>query len=114
MMKDKHIYKIQFIHQDKVYEVYARSVGPSGIMGFIEIGELIFGEKTSLLVDPGEESLKNEFSGVRRSYIPIHCVIRIDEVARQGQAKIRQSESEHSVHPFPAAVVTPPKPETSS
>jgi len=54
-MSNNKIYRIQFINQNKVYEVYAKSVGPSGIMGFIEIGELVFGEKSALLVDPGEE-----------------------------------------------------------
>lgn len=108
------IYKVQFINQDKVYEVYTRSVGPSGIMGFIEVGELIFGEKSALLVDPAEESLKNEFTGVRRSHIPMHCVIRIDEVQKQGRAAIRPGADKPTIHPFPTPQGAPPKPESKS
>lgn len=114
-MSNNKIYRIQFINQNKVYEVYAKSVGPSGIMGFIEIGELVFGEKSALLVDPGEESLKTEFAGVSRSYVPMHCVIRIDEVQQQGRAKIMQSDGEQKIRHFPAPlIVPPPKPESSS
>jgi len=113
-MSNNSIYKVQFLNQDKVYEVYARSVGPSGIMGFIEVGELVFGEKSALLVDPAEESLKSEFAGVRRSYIPMHCVIRIDEVQKQGRAAIRPSTGEPTIHPFPTPQGAPPKPESNS
>jgi len=110
-MAEKHIYKVQFISQDKVYEVYAHSAGPSGIPGFVEIGELAFGEKSSLLLDPSEESLKNEFSGVKRSYIPMHCIIRIDEVEREGQAKIIQNEGDSNVRNLPLTMPNPNKPD---
>jgi len=113
-MSNKRIYRIQFINQEKVYEVYAHSAGPSGIPGFVEIGELAFGEKSSLLLDPSEESLKNEFAGVKRSYIPMHCVIRIDEVEKQGQAKILKTDGDNKIHHLPAAMLTPSKPDTPS
>jgi len=113
-MSIKRIYRIQFINQDKVYEVYANHIGASGIPGFIEIGELVFGEKSSLLVDPGEENLKSEFSGVKHSHIPMHCMIRIDEVERQGQAKISPHEDEQNIRHFPAAVSTSPRPDPSA
>ena len=64
--------------------------------GFIEIEELLFGEKTQMIVDPGEEKLKNEFAGVNRSYIPMHSVVRIDEVDREGTAKISDSSGGQS------------------
>ncbi|MDQ6971149.1 MAG: DUF1820 family protein [Mariprofundaceae bacterium] len=109
-MSLKNIYKIQFINQDKVYEVFAQSVGPSGIPGFVELGELIFGEKSSLVLDPAEEGLKNEFAGVKRSYIPLHCVIRIDEVTTRGQARITPHDQTANVHNFPTSAFTSPKP----
>jgi len=113
-MNNKRIYRIQFINQDKVYEVYAHSAGPSDIPGFIEVGELVFGEKSALVLDPAEESLKNEFSDVKRSYIPMHCVIRIDEVHKQGQAKIIAHDAENNIRHFPTTPLTNPKPDTSS
>lgn len=101
-MPKKPIYKIIFHNQDKIYEVYARSVHQGAIFGFIEIEQLIFGEKTSLVVDPSEENLKTEFENVNRTYIPMHAIIRIDEVNKQGTPKIMQG-SEHggNITPFP-------------
>jgi hypothetical protein len=48
--------------------------------GVVEIEELLFGEASQLLVDPAEKRLKSELQGVKRSLIPIHAVIRSDEV----------------------------------
>jgi len=112
-MAEKHIYRVQFISQDKVYEIYARSAGPSGIPGFVEIGELAFGEKSSLLLDPSEEGLKSEFSGVKRSYIPLHCVLRIDEVEREGQAKITRNENDSNIRSLPLLPPNLHKPDSS-
>ena len=101
-MAKKQIYRIIFHNQDKIYEVYARSVHQSAILGFIEIEEIVFGEKTSLVVDPSEENLKSEFEGVTRTYLPMHSVVRIDEVSKQGTAKITQgSEPGTNITPFP-------------
>ena len=101
----KSIYRVAFLNQDKVYEVYCRHVYQSDMYGFIEIEELIFGEKSQLLVDPSEEKLQNEFSGVKRSFIPMHSIIRIDEVDKGGASKISDSKVS-SIASFPVA---PPK-----
>ncbi len=87
-MQKKTIYKIIFINQGKVYEVYAKELIQSDLHGFIEAKGFVFGEKSSLVIDPSEERLKNEFKEVNRTYIPMHSVIRIDEVKKEGTAKI--------------------------
>lgn len=101
------LYKVIFVSGEQTYEVYAKSVGQGGLFGFLEIEELVFGERTSLLVDPSEEKLAAEFSGVKRSYIPMHAIIRVDEVQHRGQAKIlaNASDKKNNVTPFP--VYTP-------
>ena len=101
-MARKPVYKIIFHNQGKVFEIYAHSVHQGNMFGFIEVEKLIFGEKTTLVVDPSEENLKSEFSGVTRTYIPLHAVIRIDEVDRQGAAKIMEvTAKEGKISPFP-------------
>jgi hypothetical protein len=87
-MARKRIFKIMFTSQGKVYEIYARKVDHGTLYGFVEVEELLFGEKSTLLVDPAEEQLKLEFSGVNRTYIPFHSVIRIDEVDKEGSGKV--------------------------
>jgi hypothetical protein len=52
------------------------------------------------LVDPSEEKLKNEFSGVERSYIPIQAVIRIDVVTERGSARISDLGDNVTVFPY--------------
>ncbi len=86
--------------------MYARSVSQGGMVGFVEIDGLEFGKRTSLVVDPGEERIKAEFAGVRRIYVPMHCVLRIDEVEKQGVSKVSALE-ESNVAQFPAPVYAP-------
>lgn len=107
-MADK-LYRISFVNQGKVYEVYARSVGHGSLFGFLEVEQLVFGERTSLVVDPAEEKIKSEFEGVKRSYLPLHSVLRIDEVDRQGTSKIHKVEG-GNVAQFPMPMY-PPKPD---
>jgi hypothetical protein len=106
-MPASHIYKVMFVNQGKIYEVYARKVSHGGLFGFVEIEELVFGERSSVVLDPGEERIKSEFEGVTRSYLPMHSVLRIDEVKKQGVSKISTFEGSN-VAQFPMPVYTPP------
>ena len=108
-MPPRHIYKVIFMSQGKLYEVYARKVSQDGFWGFIEIEQLVFGERSSVVVDPSEEKLKTEFEGVKKSFIPMHAVVRIDEVAQEGTAKITALEGGANVTPFPVPLYTPGK-----
>ena len=101
MVNRKKIFKVVFFHQAKVYELYAKGVSQGSMYGFIEIEDILFGERSSVVVDPSEESLKNEFREVVRTYVPMHAVIRIDEVEKEGTPRIRdRQKDEHTVMPF--------------
>jgi hypothetical protein len=89
-MARKRIYKIIFTNDGKIYEIYARQVVSGELYGFVELQGLLFGERTTLVVDPSEEQLKLEFNGVNRTYIPFHTIIRIDEVEKEGPGKVLQ------------------------
>lgn len=102
-MSNKTVYRITFTNQENTYEIYARHVGESDMFGFLEIEEFVFGETTQLLIDPSEERLKTEFSGVKRTYVPMHAVIRIDEVEKEGVAKIHDKKGTN-VTAFPHAM----------
>jgi hypothetical protein len=92
-MAAKPIYRVVFINQGKVYEVYARRVSQTGaLFGFVEIEELVFDARKGVVVDPSEERLRLEFAGVKRTYLPMHYVLRIDEVDKQGVSKITAAE----------------------
>ncbi len=100
------IYKVIFTNQGQVFEIYAASVAQGEMFGFIEVEQLLFGERSQLIVDSSEERLKTEFAGVRRVFIPMHAVVRIDEVEKCGAARISPSDGTSSVvkaFPLPAA-----------
>ena len=86
-MSKQHIYRIVFHNQGKVYEIYAHQVEQSSMYAFIEVEDIIFGERSRLLIDPSEEKLKSEFSGVKRTHIPIQAVMRIDRSNRQARTR---------------------------
>jgi len=108
-MAASHIYKVVFVNQGKVYEIYARKVGHGPLFGFVEVEELIFGERSQVVVDPSEERIKAEFEGVKRTYLPMHSVLRIDEVRKSGVSKISAVEGSN-VTQFPFPVYTPSDP----
>ena len=99
------IFKVIFYNQGKVYEVFAREVYQSDMYGFVTIEQITFDERNSVVVDPGEEKLKTEFEHVKCCYIPMHSIIRIDEVEKTGISKIIETDSK--VTPFPNTVYTP-------
>lgn len=105
-MAASHIFKVMFVNQGKVYEIYARKVNHGALLGFVEVEELVFGERSAVVVDPTEEKIKAEFEGVKRTYIPMHSVLRIDEVRKQGISKISTFEGSN-VAQFPMPVYTP-------
>jgi hypothetical protein len=105
-MATSHIFKVVFVNQGKVYEIYARKVSHGNLFGFIEVEELVFGERSAVVVDPSEERIKAEFEGVKRTYVPLHSVVRIDEVRKQGVSKISAYEGSN-IAQFPIPVYTP-------
>lgn len=93
-MSEKEIYKIVFICREQVYEVFAKNVYQGDMYGFVIIEDFVFGEKSSIVLDPGEEKLRAEFEGVTRSFIPMHEIVRIDQVERRGTSKITSIKNE--------------------
>jgi hypothetical protein len=106
-MASSHIFKIMFVNQGKVYEVYARKVSQGRLFGFIEVEDLTFGERSAVLLDPAEERIKSEFEGVKCTMLPMHSILRIDEVKKQGQAKISALEGGGNVAQFPIGLYQP-------
>ena len=97
------VYKIIFHNGKQVFEIFAKQIYQSDMWGFIEIEEMLLGERSQIVVDPSEEKLKSEFSGVKRSYIPMQSIIRIDEVEKQGAAKISEGGEGNKIATFPMA-----------
>jgi hypothetical protein len=103
-MPGKKLYKVTFLNQGKVYELYARRVSASALWGYTEIAELVFEPAgAGLVVDPTEERLREEFKDTRALHLPMQAVVRIEEVERRGPLAIRDSQSGEKIMPFPLA-----------
>ncbi|MFQ5635345.1 MAG: DUF1820 family protein [Gammaproteobacteria bacterium] len=108
-MTPRLLYRIIFMNQGKIYEIYARSIAHGDLFGFVEVEDLVFGERSSVVVDPAEERIKSEFAGVQKIYVPMHSIMRIDQVEKQGVSKISNVEGDN-VAQFPMPMYTPGKP----
>ncbi|WP_370298820.1 DUF1820 family protein, partial [Pontibacterium sp.] len=45
MASDDRMYRVIFINQDQVYELYARHVYQSDLWGFLKVEEFVFGNR---------------------------------------------------------------------
>jgi hypothetical protein len=99
------IFRVSFVSQGEVYEIYASNVSQGGLFGFVEVEGLLFGERSKLLIDSSEERLKTEFAGVDRTYVPLHSILRIDEVDKAGRGRIIAGDGK--VTAFPVTIMPP-------
>ena len=100
-MTEKRLYKIIFLNNGKVYELFSEGVTSSGLWGFIEVSDLVFDVTEGLVVDPTEEKMREEFKDARVLHLPIQSVLRVEEVEKRGQCLIRDRESGEKVTLFP-------------
>ncbi|MGL6614900.1 DUF1820 family protein [Aeromonas caviae] len=104
MSESNALYRVQFICHCERYEVYVREVNQGQLFGFIEIAHFVWDNHTALIVDPSHEKLKSEFADVTRTLIPMHHVLRVDQVRKQGAARI--TELGNNVTSFPGPIYT--------
>ena len=110
MANEELLYRIQFISNGERYELYVKTLMQGSLFGFVEIGDFVWDTHTSVVLDPSHEKLKSEFSGVTKTYIPMHNVLRIDAVNKKGSAKITQLENKSDkVTVFPSPIYAPTK-----
>lgn len=76
------LYRILYHQHNEPCELYARSVSESDMFGFIELEELVF---EAIADTDHQEKLKQEFDGVKRTYIPLSNVCRIDTIERDDE-----------------------------
>lgn len=105
--REKTHYVVTFTRDDDLYQVCARRVAPSELYGLIEIGEFIF-PANKLVYNPGEERIRREFSGIKRTWIPYHTIVRIDEVADGRESEIKIVRMEPGSKPAPEKLLQKP------
>lgn len=108
-MPSKSVYKVVFHNQGEIFEIYAHEVSQAPMFGFIEVGDLLFGQRSAIITDPTEEKLRLEFADVEHTYIPIQAVVRIDHVKRGGTNRIRPVTKNDKVSHLPGPMILPEK-----
>ena len=101
MKANELLYRVTFLQNEQIYEIYSRSLSEESLIGFIEIDEIFFPESSSVIIDPTDEKLRSEFKNVKRCYIPMHNILRIDEVHQQGVATLKETASITNISHFP-------------
>ncbi len=97
----KSIYKLVFFNHGKVYELFAEQVESSHLYGFVEARKLLFDRGSMLVVDPGEERMREEFGDTEKLILPMQSVIRIEQVSKRGECVIRDRESGEKITSLP-------------
>lgn len=96
------LYKVSFLNVGKVYELFCRRVQGSELSyGFLAVSELVFERDASIVVDPTEERLREEFADVEVLHLPMQSVVRVEQVQKRGVPSIRDTHSGEKVTPFP-------------
>ena len=75
-------YRVIFSYEGKTRELFAKYICEESLMGFVEVEELLF-TTTSSIIDTQEDQLREAFQGVKRTYLPLHSIHRIDELDSQ-------------------------------
>lgn len=91
------LFRVVLQNQNDTVEVYARQIFQSELWGFIEMEEFVF---------EGNDVSKALLSGVKRSYVPMTNIIRIDEFELDGTARNTEKHSTN-VRSFPSRVPQP-------
>lgn len=84
------IYRIIFTQLETLQEIYAQYLSEETLMGFIEADTLLEFDSAQRIINPKE---------VRRCYIPLHNIVRIDEVSVHNSNEVRDNIS-HLPHAF--------------
>lgn len=96
-MKSKFLYRINYINNQQIYELYAKQLSSDALFGFVSLTDLVFDRHSGLVIDPAEEQLKTEFADVKTLHIPQQNVLKIEEVEQKKSCKIRALNKEHHV-----------------
>jgi hypothetical protein len=112
MSKQTTLYRVEFNSGGERYELYVKELMSSSIFGFVEIAGFVWDTHTELVLDPSHDRLKDVFTNVDRSFIPMHNVLRIDQVKEHRSAKIRpfpDKIGENNVTAIHSPIYTPRK-----
>lgn len=83
------LYRIVFQGADEHCELYAARVAQGHLPAFLEIDQIVFGERPAGTASAAQERLRSALAAAKRCYIPLARVVRIDEIAYEAVHQAR-------------------------
>lgn len=84
------LYRIVFQQRDEECELYAVRVAQGHLPAFLEVEQILFADRAT---GPGanavQERLRDALAPVKRCYLPLAHIVRIDEIAYATLAELR-------------------------
>lgn len=91
----KKLFKVIFMDEDKTIQtIHASKLNPSSFLGLVEISDIVFLDKSEIIISPDDGKLKAKFKNVERSFIPLNSIVRIDEVILEKETPVIRLHSE--------------------
>ena len=90
------IYRVHFMWKDKARTIEARGLDMTHPY-FVSITELLFPERSTVIIDPNDDELRREFGEAHHIMIPFQSVQLIEELSKN------ETESDGKVIPFSVA-----------
>jgi hypothetical protein len=116
--RTKSYYRVTFQNEitgsSELFQVCARNVSASDLYGLVEISDFVFPD-SQVVYNPGEERIRREFQNVRKTWIPYHAIVRIDEVPESTATEIKvvsletARQTEARVSPAHAGLIKKPE-----
>ena len=103
MSCDESVFRVVYQVQGQKKILYARYISEESLMGFIEAEALLTAaDKKDLPESLDIENLNAEFESVARTYLPMHAIIRIDELIKENEAMKSTENTSCNVSHFPS------------
>lgn len=80
------VYRTVFTHLDQVFTLYSRGVSEETLVGFIEVDDILAVSQEIILSSENQATQNlyiEQMESIKRTYIPMHAVVRIDEMSRK-------------------------------
>ncbi len=90
------LFRIRFKWKEKEYALKGRDLDMTHPY-FVSLGDLIFPDSSALIIDPADDDIRREFSGVKHIMLPVQQIHLIEELSET------EFPADSRVLPFPPA-----------
>jgi|GEM_PF-3381178 len=80
------VYRTVFTHLDQVYTLYSQGISEETLVGFIEVDGILSMAQDIVMSTENQEAhevFRQQLQSIKRTYVPMHAVVRIDEMTRK-------------------------------